>query len=66
MGKGSEDFQQWYIEHKPECEKTWDGSSSSMETGIATMLWGRSVEKWKLRYTTILGDGDASVYSELC
>lgn len=36
-----------------------------MEVKAASVLWGRSVERHKLRYTTLLSDGDAKTFKEL-
>ena len=41
------------------------GSSGSMEVEAAKVIWKRSVERYKLRYTTIVSDGDAKTFSQL-
>lgn len=47
------------------CNRHYDGSSKSMENAIANILWDRSVSDCKMRYTTILSDGDASTFNHL-
>lgn len=43
----------------------FEGSSAAMEVEAALSLFGRSVEKYGLRYTTILSDGDSKTYVKL-
>ena len=40
------------------CFKNFDGPSTGMETAAAKAIWSRSVAKHKMRYTTVLSDGD--------
>ena len=44
------------------CEKNFDGSSVAMEAHAAEILWRRSVEKLKMRYTTVLSDEDSKMF----
>ena len=47
-----------------DCQKNWDGPSSSMETDI--LLEGfKQAELHGLRYTKFIGDGDSSVFPTL-
>ena len=41
------------------------GSSGMMEVEAARVLWQRSVERYKLRYTVLLSDSDAKTFNEL-
>ena len=41
------------------------GSSGMMEVEAARVLWRRSVQHHKLRYTVMLSDGDAKTFTEL-
>ncbi|KAL8609207.1 hypothetical protein ACOMHN_058827 [Nucella lapillus] len=41
------------------------GSSGMMEVEAARVLWRHSVERYKLRYTVLLSDGDAKTFTEL-
>ncbi|KAL8619907.1 hypothetical protein ACOMHN_015191 [Nucella lapillus] len=56
----------WYEEHMHSCQKNVDGSSGMMEVEGAKVMWGRSVERNKMRYTTMLSDGDSKAFTELC
>lgn len=47
-----------------ECFKNWDGPSSSMETDILVEGF-KQAEKYGLRYTIFVGDGDSSAYPSL-
>ena len=58
-------YQVWYQDHMSECQKNFDGSSGMMEVEGAKVMWLRSTAA-KLRYTTILCDGDCKTYNELC
>lgn len=64
LGKNSERFKLWYQDHiaKNECKKNFDGSSTAMEMYAAEVLWNRSEETCKARYTTMLSDGDAKPF----
>ena len=53
---------EWKEKHAPNCFKNYEGSSNSMEAECAKRLWGRSVDKVKLRYMTMLCDGDSKSY----
>ncbi|GFO17377.1 hypothetical protein PoB_004388200 [Plakobranchus ocellatus] len=37
-----------------------------MEVQAAVVLWSRSVEKFHLKYTTFVGDGDSKAYNKVC
>lgn len=57
-------YQIWWDEHKEGCSKHFEGSSGMMEVAGPKELWKRSL-KHKLRYTTLLSDGDCKTYSVL-
>ena len=60
------DNEDWKAKHAISCSKNFDGSSNAMEVECAKRLWGRSVEKHKLRYMTMLSDGDSKSYDAVC
>ena len=60
-----EDYSKWYTTHEPHCLKNYSGSSQSMEPEAAKLIWGRSVEKRQLCYTTCIGDGDSKSFNEV-
>ncbi|XP_075550913.1 uncharacterized protein LOC142584651 [Dermacentor variabilis] len=45
-----------------ECKVTYDGPSGGMESAGAVKIFGRSVEKHQLMYTSYIGDGDSKAY----
>lgn len=48
--------------HNPNCVKDYEGVSGGMETIAAVSIFRRSLEKRKVRYEYILGDGDSKAY----
>lgn len=65
LGKDSPEFAIWTEGHMTECSKNYSGSSSSMETAAADLMWKRSMSESNFRYTTMLSDGDAKTYLHL-
>lgn len=63
MTKGK--FDALKSEHKPKCQKNFNGKSGAMEAEGAVRMWQRSVKKNKMRYTTFIGDGDSSAYKSV-
>ncbi|KAH7939135.1 hypothetical protein HPB52_007146 [Rhipicephalus sanguineus] len=55
----------WLIQHAPLCQKNVDCNAGQMEVEAALDLFGRSLEKHKLRYTTMLSDGDSRTFHAL-
>ena len=53
LQKDKQKYEQWKREHEAsgKCQKNFTGSSSAMEKQAAKMLWSRSIEKHKFRYT---------------
>ncbi len=56
-------YDKWYNNHKNKCYKNYAGSCNSMEQRFARATWERSIEKYGLRYTTMLSDGDSMSYN---
>ena len=52
----------WEKNHEATCLINHEGSSGSMEEEGAIEMFLRSVEKYKLRYTKYVGDGDTSSF----
>jgi len=61
----SEEFEQWYLDHVPECQANHLGSPSKMESDGMIAMFERSEEKRGLRYVTYVGDGDSSTFTNL-
>ena len=60
-------YTRWREEHiaSGECTINFQGSSGLMEVKAAEVLWSRSVERHKLRYTTMVSDGDSKAHTRL-
>lgn len=67
LGGNTPEYSVWYEAHSKsgDCEKNYEGSSGSMEMHAAEILWKRSVEDLKMRYTVVLSDGDSKTYNHL-
>ena len=67
LQKDKQKYEQWKREHEAsgKCQKNFTGSSSAMEKQAAKMLWSRSIEKHKFRYTNMVCDGDSKSHSEV-
>ena len=61
----SQEFLDWWEEHQAFCEADFYDKSGSMEVEGALRIWKRSVEQYKLRYTEMISDGDASTFSKV-
>lgn len=61
---GDSNYNEWRQTHQ--CQKNTDVKSGKMEVEAALVLFRRSLEKYGLRYTTIVCDGDCRTYWTLC
>ena len=53
------EFDEWFEVHKSECSINYfEKSSGVMEEAAALVIFRHSLEKRKLRYTSMLRDGD--------
>ena len=59
------DFEVWERKHAPNCNQNFLGTSNAMEQECAKRIFSRSVDQHKLRYTTVLSDGDSKSYDTL-
>ena len=64
--KGTPKYEAWLQQHSEECKINFDGSSGAMESEGALKMFRRSIEKHKLRYTTLIGDGDSKTHKAIC
>ena len=62
MAENVERTDEWRDNHSLKCTKNFDGTSNAMEVECAKRLWGRSIEKFNLRYTTMLCGGDSKSF----
>lgn len=67
LGPDSDEFLEWQKKHREcvECDVNYTGSAPAMEMFGAEVLWKRSVDKNKMRYTTVLSDGDSKTVTHL-
>lgn len=61
----SQEFQEWFENHLPDCQANFDGPAPSMEAAGAEIIWNRSLQKHNCRYTKLLGDGDSKTHERL-
>ena len=62
IAENGEPSDEWKAKHAKNCPKNFHGTSNAMEVECARRLWGRSIEKASLRYTTMLCDGDSKSF----
>ena len=58
-------FDQWYDRHKDVCKINHSGSSDSMECDAAKSIFLRSIDQYKLVYSSFIGDGDSSSFGNV-
>ena len=64
-GDNDEEFDRWREQHTT-CSCNYAGSSGAMEKAAAEVMWRRSEDTHRFRYTTMLSDGDSSTHKHLC
>ena len=63
--KTSPNFELWQKKHQPVCQSNYSGSAPAMEVEAAKVMFRRSISLYKLKYTTVLCDGDAKTIATL-
>ena len=63
--EGTPEFDLWWEGHQHECHTNFFGSSGKMDPARCVAIFNRSVEKYSMRYTEFLGDGDSKAHSQL-
>ena len=64
-GCSEEQWTHWIEQHEADCHINHRGSSKAMEQQAAKIIWSRSVERHKLRYTEMLSDGDSTSFAAI-
>ena len=64
-GDNDDEFDRWREQHTT-CSCNYAGSSGAMEKAAAEVMWRRSEDMHRFRYTTMLSDGDSSTHRHLC
>ena len=59
------EYTTWWLKHKLHCSLNHTGSSGAMEVEGIKEMFNRSLEKYDVKYTTYIGDGDSSSYSTI-
>ena len=60
-----EELSEYWDKHLSECPANFSGTSQAMESSAALEIWGRSVNRHSLAYTTYVGDGECSSFKRL-
>jgi len=55
----------WKERHLENCPKNFEGTANAMEVECAKVLWRRSEANFKLRYSTMLTDGDSKSFDAI-
>ena len=63
--KGTEAYEEFMSTHNDDCDINHVGSAGAMESAGIVECFGLSMEKYKLRYTEYLGDGDTKSYHDV-
>ena len=65
LDHNSDQYIHWRENHQPVCPINHSGSSGEMETKGAIRIFLRSINKRKLKYTTMVGDGDTGCFGSV-
>ena len=65
LDRQSQQFQEWMDSHNEDCAVNYSGSSPAMEAEGALRIWKRFIDTLKLRYTTVISDGDSKTIKHL-
>ena len=65
MDESSDEFLDWWEEHQASWKANYKGSSPAMESHGAFNIWKRSVKLYKVRYISMISDGDSSTFKQL-
>lgn len=59
------EFENWFEEHQEQCTKNHFGSAGKMEVDAILEMFHRSEEKYQVKYTTYIGDGDSKTFKAI-
>lgn len=57
------EYEEWQERHKNDCLTNHQGSSGKMEVDAVCEMFSRSMERYGVKYTNYIGDGDSKTYS---
>lgn len=58
----TEEYHEWKENHSEQCSANHKGSAGKMEVDAVTEMFAVSEEKYGIRYTNYIGDGDSKTY----
>ncbi|EZA47079.1 hypothetical protein X777_16771 [Ooceraea biroi] len=61
----TDEYTEWYEEHENECFANHSGSAGKMEVDAMKEMFSRSEEKFKVKYTNYIGDGDSKTFNAI-
>lgn len=59
------EYQEWLLSHEEECTINHDGSAGKMEVDSVKEMFLRSEEKFGVKYTNYIGDGDSKTFKAI-
>lgn len=60
-----EEFEIWTEDHEEECSANHYDSAGGMEVEAMKEMFGRSIERYSVRYTNYIGDGDCKTHKAI-
>lgn len=61
----TEEYRNWFEDHEEECMKNHEGSSGKMEVDAVKEMFLRSEEKFGVKYSNYIGDGDSKTFKAI-
>lgn len=61
----SAEYQEWEVNHARDCKRNHHGSAGKMEPDGLIEMFVRSVDKYGVKYSVYVGDGDSKSYKQL-
>lgn len=63
--EGTDEYIEWYEQHEDECFANHSGLAGKMEVDAIKEMFSRSEEKFEVKYTNYIGDGDSKTYKTI-
>ena len=60
-----DDYSDWYEDHIEQCTINHVDSAGKMEVDAITKMFQNSEEKYGVKYTTFIGDGDSKTFRDI-
>lgn len=64
-GLNTEEFLKWHEDHAESCSKNHEGSAGKMEVDSVLEMFLRSEEKFGVKYSNYIGDGDSKTFKAI-